>query len=99
MNQLIEKMMGMAPMTDQIIATDILIAAKAEIKNYALAITETATTEVREALVKQMEEAIDFHEQIFGYMVDKGYYFPHDTSKQMELDLKTAGTALELAGK
>lgn len=28
------------------------------------------------------------------YMINKGYYNPHDTSKQLEVDMKTAETVL-----
>ncbi|WP_088105463.1 spore coat protein [Halalkalibacter urbisdiaboli] len=96
MNQLIEKITGMAPLTDQVIATDILIAAKAEIKNYALAITEAATPEVRNTLTQQLEEAIQFHLTISTYMIDHGFYHPHNTKEQLTLDMKTAQTALNL---
>ncbi|MTT32391.1 spore coat protein [Terrilactibacillus sp. BCM23-1] len=96
MNQLIEKLTGMAPLTDQIIATDILVRAKAEIKNYALAITETATQEIRNLLTQQLDEAIDFHEQISNYMISKNFYNPYDTNKQLQMDLKNAEAVLKL---
>jgi similar to spore coat protein len=95
--QFIEKMTGMAPLTDQVIATDILMAAKSEIKNYALAITETATPEVRNTLKQHLEDAIEFHKQISAYMIDKEFYNPHDTSKQLQVDMKTSETALTIA--
>ncbi|WP_112181970.1 MULTISPECIES: spore coat protein [Paraliobacillus] len=97
MNQLIEKITGMAPLTDQVIATDILMAAKAEIKSYALAITETATPGVRNTLTMQLDEVITFHEQISTYMINNGFYHPHDTEKQLEIDRKITETALRLA--
>ncbi|MFC7061512.1 spore coat protein [Halobacillus seohaensis] len=97
MNQFMEKLTGMAPLTDQVIATDVLMAAKSEIKNYSLAITEAASLEVRNTLTQHLEEAIDFHEKISTYMVNKGFYYPQDTSKQMQVDLKVAETALSLA--
>ncbi|MBM7605048.1 hypothetical protein JOC75_003052 [Metabacillus crassostreae] len=85
MNQFIEKLTGMAPMTDQVIATDILMTAKPEIKNYSLAITEAATKEVRNTLKLHLDDEIEFHEQISSYMIEKGYYNPHDTKKQLIL--------------
>lgn len=96
MNGFIEKLTGMAPLSDQVIATDLLIAAKSGIKSYALAITETATPEVRNLLKQQLEEAITLHEQISTYMINKGYYHPYDTEKQAQMDLNTAETALNL---
>ncbi|GAE24390.1 spore coat protein [Halalkalibacter wakoensis JCM 9140] len=97
MNSFIEKITGMAPLTDQVIATDILVASKAEIKNYALAITETATLDVRQTLTNQLEEVISFHEQISTYMIENGYYHPHDTKKQLQVDLDAAETAIQLS--
>ncbi|PKG22665.1 spore coat protein [Niallia nealsonii] len=99
MNQFIEKITGMAPLTDQVIATDLLTAAKSEIKNYALAITETATPEVRQTLVKHLEEAIVSHRIISTYMMNQDYYFPYDTTKQIQMDMKIAETALNIAKK
>ncbi len=50
MNSIIENMTGMNGMTDQVIASDLLIAAKSGIKNYALALTESTSSEVRNVL-------------------------------------------------
>ncbi|WP_400243689.1 spore coat protein [Niallia sp. JL1B1071] len=96
MNGFIEKITGMAPLSDQVIATDLLIAAKSGIKSYALAITETATPEVRNILKQQLEETITLHEQISTYMINKGYYQPYDTEQQSQIDKNTAETALNL---
>ena len=96
MNGFIEKLTGLAPLTDQVIATDLLSALKSSIKNYSLAITETATKEVREILKQHLEDAIDLHEKMTNYMVNKGYYEPYDTEKQFQIDIKTAETALNL---
>lgn len=96
MNQLLEKITGMAPLTDQVIATDILMAAKAEVKNYAVAITETATQEVRTTLIHQLEDAINFYEKMADYMIDNELYYPHDMSKQLKLDQKTVETAMTI---
>ncbi|WP_227937589.1 spore coat protein [Alkalihalobacillus deserti] len=48
-------------------------------------------------LKQHLEEAIEFHEQILDYMIKKEYYNPHDTDKQLQIDLKTAKTALTLS--
>jgi len=87
----------MAPMTEQVIATDLLMASKTAIKNYALAITETATSEVRITLVQHLDDAIELHRRISMFMIDKGYYFPNDTEKQLQIDLSIADKALSLA--
>lgn len=97
MNKILEKITGMASLTDQVIATDILSAAKAEIKNYALAITETATPEVRMTLTRHLEDAITFHHQISTYMINEGFYHPHDMSQQLKVDMNVAENALNIA--
>ena len=96
MNQLIQKLMGMSALTEQVIATDVLLASKTAIKNYALTITETATSEVRMTLVQHLEDAIDHHRKISTFMINRGYYFPNDTAKQLQLDLTIADSALSL---
>ncbi|MBT2755377.1 spore coat protein [Mesobacillus foraminis] len=96
MNGTIQNMTGMGAMTDQVIATDFLIAAKTGVKNIALAITETSTPEVRDALKQYLMDAVDTHEQIFKYMVSKGYYHPNNIAEQLNVDLQAAQTAMNL---
>ena len=96
MNQMIQNMTGMGAMTDQVIATDFLLAAKTGVKNLALAITETSTPEVRVTLKQYLNDAIETHEQISKYMIDKGYYHPNNLSEQLNVDLTAAQAALNL---
>lgn len=96
MNTILEQMTGMHTMTDQVIATDFLIAAKTGIINYALALTETATPEIKTVLHKQLEEAIATHEQITHYMMQKGYYHPYNVGEQIQLDIRNVETALNI---
>ncbi|MCR6104924.1 spore coat protein [Salipaludibacillus agaradhaerens] len=97
MNQILEKLTGMTGLTDQVIATDLLVSAKSGIKNYALAITETASPQIRKTLMQQLEDEIALHQRISNYMIDRGYYHPHNTGEQQAVDLKTAEAALNLA--
>ncbi|MEH7179092.1 spore coat protein [Neobacillus vireti] len=99
MNNLIQNLMGMGGMTDQVIATDFLISAKAGVRNYAVAITETGTPELKAALREQLNTAIATHEKITNYMIAKGFYHPHDLADQLNVDLTVADTALKLAQK
>jgi similar to spore coat protein len=99
MNQIIQNITGMGGMTDQVIATDFLISSKAGVWNYAIAITETATPELKSALREQLNVAIATHEKITNYMIVKGYYHPHDLSEQLQVDLTMSATALDLAQK
>ena len=97
MNQLIQNMMGMGGMTEQVIATDFLISAKAAVRNYTVALTETATPELRLVLREQLRDAIQTHENITNYMIAKGFYHPHELSEQLQVDLTAANTATNLA--
>jgi similar to spore coat protein len=97
MNSFIEKLTGMAPLTDQVIATDLLMASKTAVRNYSLAITETATPEIRQTLINHLEDAIDTHRKLSKYMMEKGFYHPQDTQKQLEVDLRAAETAMSLS--
>lgn len=96
MNQFIQNMTGMGDMTDQVIATDLLIAAKSAVKMYSFAVTETATPEVRTALHTQLNNAINMHEQVTDFLVSKGYYHPYNMNEQLNVDVSTAQTALNI---
>ncbi|WP_129703763.1 spore coat protein [Priestia megaterium] len=82
---------------DLAIATDLLLSAKNGVRTYAVALTETATPEVRKVLKKQLDEAIDLHEKIAQYMIDNEMYHAYDVEEQINHDLKKADTALDLA--
>ncbi|BAB04462.1 spore coat protein [Halalkalibacterium halodurans] len=99
MNQFVQNMTGMGPMTDQVVATDMLIAAKAGIKNIATAISESATPEVRAALQQQLDQQIRFHGQMTEYMMKNGYYHPYNMEEQVRVDLAAANTALSQANQ
>ncbi|MBD8068700.1 spore coat protein [Bacillus sp. PS06] len=99
MNQFIQNLVGMGGMTEQVIATDFLIAAKESVRNYTIAITEAATPTVRSVLKEQLQDAIQTHENITNYMISKGYYHPHEIREQLQVDLTAAMTATDLAQK
>ncbi|MBL4933657.1 spore coat protein [Clostridium paridis] len=99
MNGIIESITGMDKLTDQVIATDFLVAAKSAVRNYSIALTETTSPEVRQTLRNQLNHAIATHEKIFRYMEKKGYYNAHDLKEQFKVDMKTTETALSLAGR
>lgn len=94
MNTIIEYLTGMNTLTDQVIANDLLITAKSGVRNYAMAVTETVTPEIKAVLTRHLEEAIDFHEQITKYMQEMGWYHPYDINEQIKLDLNQMDTAL-----
>lgn len=88
---------GMPKMADSAFAMDFLLTTKTGIRYYAVTLTETANPELRSALYRQMEEAIDLHTEITDLMLRKGWLYPHDVGKQVELDIKSADMALAIA--
>lgn len=96
MNPIIERLTGMNVLTDQVVAMDLLIAAKSGVRNYAMAVTEIGTPEIKQTLTRHLEEALDLHEQITNYMLEKGWYHPWDTNEQIYLNLKNIDTAINL---
>lgn len=96
MNPIIEKLIGMDVLTDQVVAMDLLISAKSGVRNYAMAVTESGTPEIKEVLIRHLEEALDLHERISNYMMEKGWYHAWNTSEQIDLNLTNIDTALNL---
>ncbi len=99
MNQFLQNMMGMGGLTDQVIATDFLLSAKSGVQNYTIALTEAATPELKAVLREQLREAIETHEKISAFMISRGFYHPHDLTEQLQVDLTTSDTAINLAGE
>ncbi|WP_134683970.1 spore coat protein [Brevibacillus migulae] len=93
MNSLVEYLTGMDTLTDQVVAMDLLISAKSAVRNYALAVTEAVTPEIKDTLIKHLEEAIDMHERVISYMMERGLYKPWEVSEQSQMDLQNMNTA------
>lgn len=89
---------GMPDLADSALALEFLLSVKSGIKDYAIAITETATPKLRQALRTQLDAAIQLHGELSQLMIKKGWLSPTDTKKQFELDLKSAQTAVDIAG-
>ncbi|HET7628111.1 MAG TPA: spore coat protein [Bacillales bacterium] len=98
MNSLLENLTGLGKLKDDVIAMDLLATAKSGVRNYAMAVTEAATPEIKETLTEHLEEAIDMHERLMIYVTERGLYHPWDVNEQIEVDLKNANTALNLPG-
>lgn len=75
---------------------ELLTFSKAAVKNYAGAITETATPELREVFVRQMQGVIEIHTMVFDYMYKKGFYPAYDLEKLLKGDVKNANKALKM---
>lgn len=77
-------------------ASDLLAFSKTEVRNYAIAITETATPMLREILKKHLEMAIKCHERIFKYMYENGLYPSYDLQNLLQHDVNLAQKALTM---
>ncbi|WP_216830645.1 spore coat protein [Alkalihalobacterium elongatum] len=80
---------------DHTIATDMLFETKAAIKDFATAITESSTPEIRSFLVQELRTAITQHEQIYGFLQDRGIYDAYNVPQQLQKDVQYASRALE----
>jgi similar to spore coat protein len=94
MANIIQNMAGMGSMTDQVIATDFLLASKQAIKNYAAAIAETASPQVRDVLTRQLTAAIGTHTKITNYMMESGYYHAFNPNEQIKVDMQATETVM-----
>ncbi|MGG3798602.1 spore coat protein [Metabacillus fastidiosus] len=73
---------------------DLLGLAKTSVRNYAIAITETATPSLRNVLTQQLLRAIDTHTKIYNYMYKRGYYPSYNLNKLLNNDVNIANKAL-----
>lgn len=76
----------MPELADMTFAMDFLMRAKEGVRNIAIAITETASTDLRTALRKQLLQGIAMHQEITELMVRKKWFHPHDLPEQYKLD-------------
>ncbi|WP_035690068.1 spore coat protein [Bacillus atrophaeus] len=75
---------------------DLLGFAKTSVRSYAIAITETATPQLRIVLVKQLNAAIKWHEQVFNYMYEHGYYPAYNLADLLKNNVKNARRAISM---
>ncbi|CAM4288673.1 spore coat protein [Paenibacillus tarimensis] len=97
MNTIIERLAGMADLTDDVIAMEMLIAVKSGVRNYAMAVTEAISPEIRDTLAEHLEELITMHERVTAYMMDRGLYHPWNVKEQVQVDRQHIDAALQLA--
>lgn len=70
--------------------------AKTSVRNYAIAITETATPQLREVLQTHLLRAIQLHGKVYYYMYNNGYYPSYNLQQLLANDVKIAKNALSL---
>ncbi|GIO37435.1 spore coat protein F [Paenibacillus antibioticophila] len=77
-------------------ALHLLIFAKTAVRNYAIAITETATPNLRNLLQKQLNSAIKLHGEVYHFMYKNGLYPSYNLNELLMNDQKNAKLALNL---
>ncbi|MGY0655501.1 spore coat protein [Bacillus subtilis] len=77
-------------LADTTFAMDFLIRAKEGVRNTAVALTETASPDVRALLRKQLMQGIAMHEEITELMISKKWFHPYELSEQYKLDQLSA---------
>lgn len=82
--------------TSALFAGELLGLSKALVRNYALAITETATPVLRKTLTNHLLRAVKGHEEIYRYMYSKGMYPSYDLERLLKNDLQNAQKALSM---
>ena len=75
-------------------AGNLLGLTKNLIRNYAIAITETATPVLKKTLTNQLNGLIDLHSQIFNYMAKHDMYPAYNLSALIKNDVNNANKAL-----
>jgi len=77
-------------------SAQLLGVLKTSVRNYAIAITETATPELRATFVKHLTAAIALHAKVFYFMLERGYYPSYNLDQLLATDVKNAHAALSL---
>nr|WP_318540107.1 spore coat protein [Terribacillus saccharophilus] len=91
-----ENAKGMPDLMDSAICTEMLITAKSAVNNYAIAITEAINPELRQTLVRHLDEAIEMQGTISSLMAQHNWLFPADPKSQFPFDRKAANTAIDV---
>ncbi|MCE0739300.1 spore coat protein CotF [Bacillus subtilis] len=82
--------LNMPELADTTFAMDFLIRAKEGVRNTAVALTETASPDVRALLRKQLMQGITMHQEITELMISKKWFHPYELSEQYKLDQLSA---------
>lgn len=94
----IENSEGMPELADSTLALEFLLTIKNGIRNTAVAITETATPELRAVYRNLIEEGLELHKEVSNFMIKKGWLHPYNFADQYKLDLKSVEGALMIGG-
>lgn len=77
-------------------AGNLLVFAKCSVRNYAIAITEAATPQVREALNTHLQRCIELHGKVFYYMYEHSYYPAYNLQQLLANDMNLAHKAMSM---
>ncbi|TFE30871.1 spore coat protein [Cohnella luojiensis] len=77
-------------------AAHLLICAKTSVRNYAIAIAETATPSLRATLTKQLVKMIQLHSKVFYFMLERGLYPSYNLEQLLANDAKNAQMAIQM---
>jgi similar to spore coat protein len=88
---------GMTDKADSLFALDFLLSVKNGVRNCAIALGESATPEAKTFLRNQLQQAVDLHEQVTDFMLNRGWLHPFDVNEQFKLDLIAADNTVKIA--
>jgi spore coat protein CotF len=89
--------LNMPEIADTSFAMDFMTRAKNGVRNYAIALTETASAEARALLRTQLHEAIALHDEAAKLMMAKKWFHPYELSEQFRLDNITTQNTVQIA--
>ncbi|MFX3650074.1 spore coat protein [Paenibacillus sp. FSL R5-0623] len=86
--------LNMPEMADMTFAMDFLIRAKEGVRNLSIALTETASPDVRALLHTQLKQGIAMHQEISELMIRKKWFHPYELNEQYQLDQLSANNTV-----
>jgi spore coat protein F len=81
---------------DRFYAIDLVLTAKIALKNTAIALSETSTPYIREALLKQFHQNVMAHASAFQYTLSHGLTPTYRPEKLVQVDFQNALMALKM---
>lgn len=75
-------------------AMDFLLRAKEGVRNLSIALTETASPDVRARLRNHLKQGIAMHQEITELMIRKKWFHPYELNEQYQLDQLSAKNTL-----
>ncbi|WP_342562953.1 spore coat protein [Paenibacillus sp. FSL R7-0345] len=82
--------LNMPEMADTTFAMDFLLRAKEGVRNLSIALTETASPDVRALLRTHLMQGIALHQEISELMIRKKWFHPYELNEQYQLDQLSA---------